>query len=201
MYYVSSMATYNSILGIVWFCFLLYWFISSFSAKKSLQNGVLWGSVLIRIGLIAVVFLALHFGLVKGSVLHQLIPHFYTSRDAYQILAILGDFISVLGLALALWARTILGRNWGMPMMLRADPELVTTGPYAYIRHTIYTALFLMILGSALVEGSFWIIVLLIVFIYFYISARKEEVDMAMQFPDQYPAYKKRTKMMVPFLF
>ena len=51
--------------------------------------------------------------------------------------------VFVLGLALAVWARVYLGRNWGMPMSAKADPELVTTGPYRRIRHPIYTGVIL----------------------------------------------------------
>jgi len=46
--------------------------------------------------------------------------------------------------------RRHLGRNWGMPMPLKEQPELVTSGPYARIRHPIYTGLILAMLGSAI---------------------------------------------------
>jgi hypothetical protein len=49
-----------------------------------------------------------------------------------------GVALCVLGFGLAISARWHLGRNWGMPMSRKEQPELVTSGPYAYIRHPIY---------------------------------------------------------------
>ena len=48
-----------------------------------------------------------------------------------------------LGLGLAIWARAHIGRNWGLPMSRKAYPELVTSGPYAVIRHPIYVGILL----------------------------------------------------------
>ena len=63
----------------------------------------------------------------------------------------------VLGLALAVWARVYLGRNWGMPMSRRADPELVTTGPYRRVRHPIYSGLILAMAGTAIAVSLYWL--------------------------------------------
>jgi protein-S-isoprenylcysteine O-methyltransferase Ste14 len=46
-----------------------------------------------------------------------------------------------------------------------------------------------------------WFFVFLLGFAYFVISARQEEKDMLARFPDAYPAYRARTKMLVPFVF
>ena len=58
------------------------------------------------------------------------------------------------GIGLAIWARIHLGRNWGMPTSQKADPELVTTGPYRFVRHPIYTGLLVALLGTALAVGE-----------------------------------------------
>jgi len=62
-----------------------------------------------------------------------------------------GVALCALGIGLAIWARTYLGRNWGMPMSRKENPELVTSGPYAYVRHPIYTGLLIAMLGSVTV--------------------------------------------------
>jgi protein-S-isoprenylcysteine O-methyltransferase Ste14 len=41
------------------------------------------------------------------------------------------------GLGFAIWARVRLGRNWGIPMTQKDEPELVTSGPYHLVRHPI----------------------------------------------------------------
>jgi protein-S-isoprenylcysteine O-methyltransferase Ste14 len=49
---------------------------------------------------------------------------------------------------LAINARRHLGRNWGMPMSRKEQPELITSGPYALIRHPIYSGLMLAMLET-----------------------------------------------------
>jgi protein-S-isoprenylcysteine O-methyltransferase Ste14 len=111
-----------------------------------------------------------------------------------------GSALCVLGLAFAIWARVSLASNWGMPMTLHANPELVTSGPYRFVRHPIYTGLTAMLFGTALVfpiaalPGGLMIA-------YSLHSARREERDMERRFPDAYPAYRQRSKFLVPFLF
>ena len=105
----------------------------------------------------------------------------------------------IAGVAFAIWARVTRGRNWGMPMTLHDDPELVTAGPYRFVRHPIYTGLAAMFIGTALVFplGAFAGVIMIAYMIF---SARREERDMETRFPDAYPAYKQRSKMLVPFL-
>ena len=110
-----------------------------------------------------------------------------------------GCVVCVVGVAFAIWARVALGRNWGMPMTRHAQPELVTAGPYAHVRHPIYTGVITMFIGTALVYPLAALPTLLMS-AYFVFSARREERDMVRRFPDTYPEYKKRSKMLVPFV-
>ena len=104
------------------------------------------------------------------------------------------------GLAFAIWARVHIGRNWGVPMTRKPDPELVTTGPYHLVRHPIYSGILLGGLGTAIALGWFWFIAVGIMGVYFFYSATVEERFMTSQFPDAYPAYKRSTKMLLPFV-
>lgn len=123
-----------------------------------------------------------------------------TGAAAASGAAAAGAVLCVIGLAFAIWARVALGRHWGMPMTLRDTPELVTWGPYAYVRHPIYTGLATMMIGTTLVYplGVLWCAVMIPYMIF---GARREERDMERLFPDVYPAYKQRSKMLVPFVF
>lgn len=58
----------------------------------------------------------------------------------------------------------------------------------------------LALAGSAIGQTILWAIPLLLLSPYFVYSARREEKRMAKQFPVQYPEYKKRTHMMIPFI-
>src|SRR5262249_29768313 len=112
----------------------------------------------------------------------------------------LGVTIAAAGVALALWARVNIGRNWGMPGTQKEGADLVTTGPYAFIRHPIYTGFLLALFGTALTEGPVLLVAVAVLGSYFIYNARREERIMNERFPDAYPAYKRRTKMLVPFI-
>ena len=106
----------------------------------------------------------------------------------------------VLGIGLAIYARVYLGRNWGMPMSRKEDPELVTNGPYAEVRHPIYSGIILAMLGSAIGDNVYWTLPLVLSVPYFIYSARREEELMLAQFAERYRDYMRRTKMIVPFV-
>ena len=76
--------------------------------------------------------------------------------------AILGVALCALGVGLAIYARFYLGSNWGLPMSRKANPELITSGPYAFVRHPIYSGLLLAMIGSALAESVTWALEFLI---------------------------------------
>ena len=58
------------------------------------------------------------------------------------------------GVGLAIWSRLHLGRQWSAGVVVRADHELIATGPYSRIRHPIYTEMPLGMLGTAVVVVS-----------------------------------------------
>ena len=119
---------------------------------------------------------------------------------ASLLVSMLGVILCAAGVSFAVWARVHLGMIWGMPMSLREKPELVTSGPYQFVRHPIYSGFLIAMFGTALVDGMIWFLAFIIMGIYFIYSATREEKMMAEQFPDKYPEYKKRTKMLVPFV-
>ena len=62
----------------------------------------------------------------------------------------LGAAITVAGLLFAVWARAYLGRNWSSAVTIKQDHQLITTGPYAIVRHPIYTGILAGFLGMAI---------------------------------------------------
>jgi protein-S-isoprenylcysteine O-methyltransferase Ste14 len=112
----------------------------------------------------------------------------------------IGLVLVTAGLGLAIWARVHIGRNWGLPMSRKADPELVVSGPYGVIRHPIYAGVLLAQLGSAIGVTIFWALPLAIFGAYFIRCARREEVMLRAQFPQAYAEYASRTWMILPFV-
>jgi len=187
---------FTQIIVIFWLVFVLYWFLSALKAKKSIRNRGYWRIAWIsRLLMVVMVILILQF---------QPVRQFFDSPSAAVFgttLNLLGLLICATGLALAVWARIYLGRNWGMPMRVRQEPELVTGGPYHFIRHPIYSGILLAALGSALASSVVWLLVCVIFAVYFVFSAHVEEKLMLSQFPNQYPAYVKKTKRLIPFVY
>jgi protein-S-isoprenylcysteine O-methyltransferase Ste14 len=85
-------------------------------------------------------------------------------------------------------------------MTQKQEPELVTSGPYRSVRHPIYSGLLLAILGTALATNVYWLIALAVMAAYFIYSATVEERLMTRSFPAAYPAYRAKTKMLIPFV-
>jgi protein-S-isoprenylcysteine O-methyltransferase Ste14 len=172
-----------------WAAFWIYWLTASIGVKSGRTR---WGQFAgSRVAIIAIVLLLLRLRVLKGKadVTHS------------PWLEGIGLGIWVLGLALAVWARVYIGKNWGMPMTKKADPELVTTGPYRTIRHPIYTGIIVGVAGTAIAVSTYWLIGLALGGGYFIYSAFVEERDMAKVFPATYPDYKRSTKMLIPFVF
>ena len=104
------------------------------------------------------------------------------------------------GLALAIWARVTMGANWGMPMTQKTEPELVTGGPFRWIRHPIYSGLVLALVGTGLATNLIDLLVALLVLVSVYFITTVEERNLTATFPTQYPAYQARTKKLIPFV-
>jgi protein-S-isoprenylcysteine O-methyltransferase Ste14 len=87
-----------------------------------------------------------------------------------------------------------------MPMTQKVEPELVTSGPYRFVRHPIYSGLLAGVLGTALVTNLIGLIIVAILGGYFCFSASVEEKNFTATFPTAYPAYRASTKMLIPFI-
>ena len=115
-------------------------------------------------------------------------------------MGLIGFVFCVLGIGLAMLGRAYLDRNCGMPKSKNENAELVTTGPYALVRHPIYSGMLLAMLGSAIGQSVLWLLPLIVYGPHFILSARREETLLIEQCPERYRAYMKRTKMLLPFV-
>ena len=190
------MTVCSSLFAALWLIFVAYWAVMAVGAKKNIGARFWSRQVGLRVGVIVFILLALRLPVFRQALRNTLA--YAASSSAFM--GAVGVMLCALGIGLAVWARAYLGRNWGMPMSRKENPELVTSGPYAYVRHPIYTGMLIAMLGSAIGESPFWSLPLVLFGIYFVYSARREEKLMMEQFPEQYPEYMSRTKMLVPFI-
>jgi protein-S-isoprenylcysteine O-methyltransferase Ste14 len=172
-------------IGGAWLVFWIYWLASATTSKQSVKSG--WRTRLAGVTAVGVFLIA---GVLRGG---SLAVH-------NVVLEAIGTLLFACGIALAVWARLHLGRNWGMPTSQRVEPELVTSGPYRFVRHPIYSGLLIAVLGTALVDNLLGLIVVAVLIAYFYYCGIVEERNLAATFPQAYPEYKSRTKMLIPFL-
>jgi protein-S-isoprenylcysteine O-methyltransferase Ste14 len=113
-----------------------------------------------------------------------------------------GAGMLVAGLLFSVWARLHLGRNWSAYVTVKEGHELITNGPYRFVRHPIYTGLLLGFIGSALARAE-WrgIVAVVIAFLALWRKSRVEEQWMRERFGQAYEDYARRTAALVPFVF
>jgi protein-S-isoprenylcysteine O-methyltransferase Ste14 len=112
-----------------------------------------------------------------------------------------GATLVAAGLAFAVWARLHLGRNWSGRVAVKEDHALVTSGPYAIVRHPIYSGLLAALLGTALAIGE-WrgLLAVVCALVGFLRRIGVEERRMAETFAE-YEAYRRTTPALFPRLF
>ena len=110
-----------------------------------------------------------------------------------------GFALGLAGLGLWTWTQAALDTMWSAQLQLRDQHRLVTTGPYARVRHPLYTAMCIWAAGLALVTAN-WIFVALAVLMLavFFTRVPREEQMMIEQFGDEYREYMKGTGTFFP---
>lgn len=186
---------YESFFPAVWIAFFLYWQIRAFDSKKAqrLEPAV---SRILRALTVLVAIVLLSTTRIPLRWLYRPVwrPGFWPFW--------LGAAITVGGLLLAVWAREHLGRNWSRAVSIKQDHELITTGPYAVVRHPIYTGILTGFLGVAIALAQVrGIVVFVLIFIGFWAKLSMEERWMRSQFGEIYDNYLHRTAALVPYLF
>lgn len=175
------------VFAVGWIVFWVGWLAAAFGVKSGRTRWRRFAGF--RIVIVVVVLLAGRAHVFSGHVSHD------------AVLGGIGLPLFVLGLALAVWARVHLGRNWGSPMTEKDDPQLITTGPYRWIRNPIYSGIILAMIGTTIAVSLQWLLVVVLVGGYFVYSAVMEQRYMSERFPQTYPAYRDSTKMLIPYVF
>jgi protein-S-isoprenylcysteine O-methyltransferase Ste14 len=175
----------------VWVIVTLTWVVLAFRTKRTVaRSGGYW-----RVVLVLGVFAVATSNLLTGESWRR---HLWRVDSALSVTA---TILVVLGAAFAIWARLTIGTNWSGIVTLKENHELVVTGPYRFARHPIYTGLFTMGIGTALMYAEpYGFLLLVVAIVVFTFKIREEERLMTQNFPDQYPQYRRRVKAIIPFL-
>jgi protein-S-isoprenylcysteine O-methyltransferase Ste14 len=186
---------YHYLIPGLWLAWLAYWRISAADVKPT-QRHESPGSRAAHLLplLIAGVLLAIRGDAEDGWLFQR-----FLMRSATLFWT--GAAITAAALGFSAWARVHLGRNWSGTVTVKQDHELILTGPYAFVRHPIYTGVLFGFVGTALAVGQ-WrgVLAVAIVLAAFWRKLRLEERWMSETFGEDYRRYRARTRALIPFL-
>ena len=191
------MTLYGWLIFPLWLALVVYWVFATRAAKRNVAGRWLWWrEIAVRLGFFALALLVLQIAALR----HALPQAALYEPNTSLAMGLVGFVASAAGIGLAMASRACLGRSWSPRAEREATTELMTSGPYAVVRHPLYSGLLLAIAGSAIGQSVFWLLPMLVYGPLFILTARREERSLLEQFPDSYRAYMKRTKMLLPFV-
>jgi protein-S-isoprenylcysteine O-methyltransferase Ste14 len=175
-----------------WIVFFAFWMVWSFGAKR-IARGEGSAGVARRILTVAVAWLLLNADDPRwGVVTARFLP-----RSSW--VAWLGALVTFVGVLFAIWARIHLGRYWSATVALKNEHKLIRSGPYARIRHPIYTGIISAIAGSAATIGTKGALLALgIIGMSLWFKARKEEALLAGEFGPAFEEHRRHTGFFLP---
>jgi protein-S-isoprenylcysteine O-methyltransferase Ste14 len=192
------MTLYDRPILALWVILIADWWLSARSVRQPAGlRWIWWREIAVRLGLFALVVQLLQ--IAVGNPLPLANSALYEPNSSLS-LRLLGSVVCALGIGLAILARSFLARAGGVSIASKENPELVTTGPYAFVRHPLYGGMLLAMVGSAIGQSLLWLLPLIVYGPNFILSARREEKFLLERFPERYRAYMQRTKMLLPFV-
>jgi protein-S-isoprenylcysteine O-methyltransferase Ste14 len=182
------------LLGWIWAIFGAYW-VSAGWGKKAEQTSESPVYRLVRLAILAITFTLL-FG--SWTAIGLLGRHFLPATPSFEYL---GFALAVLGMALAMWARIHLGQFWSDKVVLKVDHQLIRTGPYASLRHPIYSGVLLGVAGTAVLLGE-WrgVLAFIILLTNYWVKAKREDQILAGAFPSTFSDHKNQAGFLLPRL-
>ena len=183
---------YRFLFPFMWLSWAAYWWLASYGAKRVDRREPLGSRLLHVLPLMLAAWLLWADRLPSSILNERMFPwapwSFWTAA-----------LITATGLLFAVWARVHLGRNWSGTVTIKHNHELIVSGPYAFVRHPIYTGLLIAFVGSTLARGE-WrgLIAILIAWAALWRKLKVEERWMTEQFGSQYQDYRRRVPALVP---
>jgi protein-S-isoprenylcysteine O-methyltransferase Ste14 len=176
----------------VWWTWAVCWYVTSFTASAPKRVQTPFARLLHQSELIFAFALLWFPQLGYGWLGRELVPRteglFWT-----------GAFLLLLGIGFAFWARVHIGRNWSGHVTLKPGHRLIRTGPYALVRHPIYTGLLLAMTGTAVaVDRGRGVLAVLIAVETLWRKLRLEERWLTEEFGAEYGRYRREVKALVP---
>lgn len=145
---------------------------------------------------------------VIGTMIAPMIYVFTTWLNSFNIsLPDWARWIGTIGFGLATilfwWVHKTLGKNWSPLLEIRKDHKLITEGPYKYVRHPMYTVIWIWVLFQGIILSNWAVIIIGILTwsILYFIRLPEEEKMMMEKFGEEYKNYMKKTKKIIPWVY
>jgi protein-S-isoprenylcysteine O-methyltransferase Ste14 len=180
--------------AVIWIAWAISWVAAAFWSSRTVKRDATWQTWLYRAATLAGALLLLH---STRQMLSETRLWHVGYDGAYALAA-----LTLLGLLFTWWARIHLGRLWSGTITRKEDHRVVDTGPYALVRHPIYTGLIFAFLATAAAQATIsGLAAAVLIAAALWLKARTEERFLMTELgPDAYGAYRRRVPMLVPFL-
>jgi protein-S-isoprenylcysteine O-methyltransferase Ste14 len=183
-----------SLIRISWIVWLISWFAAAAWSERTVRRPAVRREVLYRVLTLAGAMFMFGFN-PDGE---------RADTPLWPVASIIGWLLACLvicGFLFTWWARIHLGQLWSSSVTRKEHHHVVDSGPYAIVRHPIYTGLLLAIIATVLLRVT--IITLTgsaLIAAGIYVKARVEEEFLRQQLGESYDAYARRVPMLLPLL-
>jgi protein-S-isoprenylcysteine O-methyltransferase Ste14 len=189
--YFEMLAPFQ-IIEAAWIAFCAYWIWAARNQKRVQQREPLVARLLHVVYMVCG-FVLLYSRDPRFGILNR---RFLPEREW---LSMVGALAAAAGIAFAIWARHHIGRNWSGQVTIRKDHELIRTGPYARIRHPIYTGLLLALAGTTIATGEYRaILAFALIAVGFTVKAKREESLLLTEFGPSFDEHRRQTGFFLP---
>jgi protein-S-isoprenylcysteine O-methyltransferase Ste14 len=189
---MTEREVFRALVEFPWIVFVIYWIVGALKTRATRERE----SAASRIAILLIEVTG--YGLIFspsagiGFLGTRFIPRTMVS-------AIVGVVLTWSGIGLAIWARYHLAEYWSARITIKEDHQLIRTGPYAHLRHPIYSGLVLATIGSTVVIDEWRCVFgVCLVLTGYCLKARKEETMLSQQFGDAFREHQKHTGFLIP---
>ncbi|MFZ3200211.1 MAG: isoprenylcysteine carboxylmethyltransferase family protein [Candidatus Acidiferrales bacterium] len=184
--------TQRHIVDALWTFFALYWLVASVSVNRMRKREPAGQRLAFLLIFVGICYLAEMAGASLGISNRRFVP-------PLPWLEWLGIALTAVGIAFAIWARNHIGKYWSASVSLREGHELIRSGPYARIRHPIYSGMLLAAAGTTLWSGRCGALMVLgLALIAVVVKARREEALLAGEFGPAFDEHRRHTGFFLP---
>lgn len=181
-------AVHRSWIEATWLAVAVFWAISAIGLKPVAKQQNARTRIAEIVPLVLAAFLLFGSRPASGILNARVLSH-------SPAIAWTGFLVTVAGAALAIVARAILGANWSGRVTIKQGHELIRRGPYAIVRHPIYSGLLLSVVGTAIFFGGVRHLLAIPLTLYGWSGKiQEEEKLLAEEFGEQYDAYRREVK-------